>query len=88
MSVNQWTGGFVTTIRVTAGAAAITGWTVTAALPAGATITSAWNAGRSGDTGTVRFTNVGFNGGLGPAQSMEFGYQGTGTGTGTTTTCA
>jgi hypothetical protein len=88
VSVNQWAGGFVTTIRVTAGAAAITGWTVTAALPAGATITSAWNAGRSGDTGTVRFTNVGFNGALGPAQSTEFGYQGTGTGSGTTATCA
>ncbi|GLY44613.1 hypothetical protein Amsp01_106360 [Amycolatopsis sp. NBRC 101858] len=87
-SVNQWTGGFVTTVRVTAGTAAITGWTVTAALPVGAAITSAWNAGRSGDTGTVRFTNAGFNGALSPGQSVEFGYQGTGTGTGTTTTCA
>ena len=88
VSVNQWTGGFVTTIRVTAGATPITGWTVTANLPAGAAITSAWNAGRSGDTGTVRFTNVTFNGGLAPGQSTEFGYQGTGTGTATTVSCA
>lgn len=87
VSVNQWSGGFVTTVRVTAGAAPITGWTVTATLPAGAAITSAWNAGRSGDTGTVRFTNAGFNGNLGAGQSTEFGYQGTGTGTGTTATC-
>ncbi|MGK3208417.1 glucuronyl esterase domain-containing protein [Amycolatopsis sp. MEPSY49] len=42
VSVNQWTGG----------SAAITGWTVTAVLPAGAAVTSAWNTGRSGDTGT------------------------------------
>jgi hypothetical protein len=87
-SVNQWTGGFVTTVRVTAGAAAVTGWTVTAGLPAGAAITSGWNAGRSGDSGTVRFTNVDFNGALAPGQSIEFGYQGTGTGTGTTVSCA
>jgi hypothetical protein len=46
---------------------------------------SAW---RSGDTGTVRFTNAGFNGALTPGQSTEFGYQGTGTGAGTTATCA
>ncbi|MBE8522152.1 cellulose binding domain-containing protein [Amycolatopsis sp. H6(2020)] len=87
VSLNQWTGGFVTTIRVTAGAAPITGWTVAANLPAGAAITSAWNAGRSGDTGTVRFTNVVFNGALAAGQSTEFGYQGTGTATGTTATC-
>jgi cellulase/cellobiase CelA1 len=88
VSVNQWTGGFVTTVRVTAGAAAITNWTVTAALPAGAAITSAWNAGRSGEAGTVRFTNAGFNGALSPGQSTEFGYQGIGTGIGTTATCS
>jgi hypothetical protein len=87
-SVNQWTGGFVTTMRVTAGAASIAGWTVTADLPSGAVITSGWNAGRSGDSGTVRFTNVGFNGAVAPGQSIEFGYQGTGTGTGTTVSCA
>ncbi|HET6709612.1 cellulose binding domain-containing protein [Amycolatopsis sp.] len=77
--MNQWTGGFVTTIHVTAGAAPTTGWTVTANLPAGAAVTSAWNAGRSGDTGTIRFTNTEFNGALGAGQSIEFGYQGTGT---------
>ncbi|MFL6120767.1 cellulose binding domain-containing protein, partial [Actinophytocola sp.] len=87
-SVNQWTGGFVTTVRVTAGAAAVTGWTVTAALPPDTTITSGWNANRSADTGTVQFTNVGFNGAVAPGQSVEFGYQGTGTGSGATQTCS
>ncbi len=88
VSVNQWTGGFVTTIRVTAGPAPVTGWTVTATLPAGATVTSAWNTERSGNTGTVRFADAGFNGALAAGQSAEFGYQGTGTGAGTTVTCA
>ncbi|MEV6447500.1 cellulose binding domain-containing protein [Amycolatopsis sp. NPDC051716] len=88
VSVNQWPGGFVTTIRVTAGSAPLTGWAVTAALPAGAAITSVWNAGSSGTTGTVRFTNTGNNGTLSPGQSTEFGYQGAGTGTGTTAACA
>ena len=88
VSVNQWQGGFVATVRVTAGAAAITGWTVDATLPSGATVTSGWNANRTGTSGTVEFTNVGFNGSVAAGQWVEFGFQGTGTGTGTTTTCS
>ncbi|RQX12250.1 hypothetical protein DDE19_28955 [Micromonospora ureilytica] len=88
VSVNQWTGGFVATVRVTAGAAPVTGWTVTMTLPAGAGITSVWSANRSGDTGTVRFTNVAYNGAVAAGQSTEFGYQGTGTGAGMVPTCS
>ncbi|TDV57347.1 cellulose binding domain-containing protein [Actinophytocola oryzae] len=88
VSVNQWTGGFTATVRVTAGSSAITGWTVSATLPSGATITSGWNANRSGNSGAVQFTNVGFNGAVGAGQSVEFGFQGTGTGTGMTPSCA
>jgi hypothetical protein len=87
-SINQWTGGFVATVRVTAGAAPVNGWTVTAPLPAGASITSAWNADRSGNTGTVQFTNLSHNAAIAAGQSVEFGFQGTGTGTGLTPTCA
>jgi endo-1,4-beta-xylanase len=88
VTTNQWQGGFVGTVRVTAGSAQVNGWTVTVTLPADATITSGWNANRSGNTGTVNFTNVNFNGSIAPGQSVEFGYQGTGTGTGATTSCA
>ncbi len=88
VSVNQWTGGFVATIRVTAGTAPVTGWTVTTTLPAGATVTNAWNATRSGSGGAVQFTNVAYNGALAPGQSTEFGFQGTGTGSGMTPTCS
>lgn len=86
-SVNQWTGGFVATVRVTAGSAPVTGWTVNAVLPSGAVITNSWDTTRSGNAGTVGFTNVGHNGAISPGQSVSFGFQGTGTGTGMTTTC-
>ena len=86
-SVNQWTDGFVATVRVTAGASAITGWTVAMTLPSGASIVNSWETTRSGNTGAVQFTNVGHNGAVGAGQSTEFGFQGTGTGTGMTPTC-
>jgi endo-1,4-beta-xylanase len=88
VSLNQWNGGFVATIRVTAGSAGTMSWTVSANLPAGATVTNGWNANRSGNTGAVQFTNVSYNGRLGAGQSTEFGFQGTGTATGLTATCA
>jgi hypothetical protein len=88
VSINQWTGGFVATVRVSAGSAPLTGWTVSMTLPPGATITNAWSVTASASTGTVQFTNVGYNGSLAAGQSTEFGYQGTGTGTGMTPTCA
>lgn len=88
VSINQWTGGFVATVRVTAGSSPVNGWTVAMTLPPGASVTNAWNANRSGDTGAVRFTNVGHNGSIAPGQFTEFGYQGTGTGGGMTPTCS
>ncbi|ROT28217.1 GDSL-type esterase/lipase family protein [Micromonospora sp. HM5-17] len=87
VSLNSWTGGFVATVRVTAGSAGTTGWSVELTLPAGVTITNAWNAQRSGNSGTVRFTNVSYNGRLAPGQSTEFGFQATGNGTGLTPGC-
>ncbi|SNS93375.1 Cellulose binding domain-containing protein [Asanoa hainanensis] len=83
-SVNQWTGGFVATIRVTAGGQPVSGWTVTVPLPAGAAVTNVWNANRSGTT----FTNVAYNGSVAAGQSTEFGFQGTGNGPGSGLTCA
>ncbi|MGQ5261144.1 endo-1,4-beta-xylanase [Micromonospora sp. ZYX-F-536] len=87
VAVNQWTGGFVATVRVTAGSSALNGWSVTITLPTGATVTNAWNVNRSGDTGTTRWTNVAYNGGVGAGQSTEFGFQANGTSTGLNPTC-
>ena len=84
VSVQDWGSGFVATVRVTAGARATTRWAVTVALPAGATVVSAWGATPGGRTGTVRFTDAGYNGRIPAGGSTEFGFRGTGRGTGTT----
>ncbi|MEO3747629.1 endo-1,4-beta-xylanase [Plantactinospora sp. B5E13] len=87
VSLNSWTGGFVATVRVTAGSAPITGWNVRLTLPSGATVTNTWNANRSGTSGTVQFSNVSYNGSVNAGQTTEFGFQGTGTATGLTPVC-
>ncbi|WP_431916379.1 cellulose binding domain-containing protein [Micromonospora wenchangensis] len=87
VTVNQWNGGFTASLRVTAGSAGTTGWTVSTTLAGGASVTNTWNATASGSTGTVRFTNVSYNGQLAPGQVTEFGFQGNGSGSGLTPTC-
>ncbi|MEV0944784.1 cellulose binding domain-containing protein [Micromonospora wenchangensis] len=87
VTVNQWNGGFTASLRVTAGSAGTTGWTVSTTLAGGASVTNTWNATASGSTGTVRFTNVDYNGQLAPGQVAEFGFQGNGSGSGLTPTC-
>lgn len=79
VSINQWTGGFVATIRVTAGSSGTNGWTVGLTLPAGAAITNSWNVSASGTSGSVRLGNVSYNGRLNAGGSTEVGFQGTGT---------
>ena len=88
VTLNQWNGGFVATVRVTAGAAAISGWAVNLTLASGATISNAWNANRSGNSGAVQFTNVSYNGSVAAGQSTEFGFQSSGSGSGITPSCA
>ncbi|WDZ83845.1 endo-1,4-beta-xylanase [Micromonospora cathayae] len=87
VSLNSWTGGFVATVRVTAGTAPISGWTVRLTLPSGTTVTNTWSANASGTSGTVQFSNVNYNGAVSAGQSTEFGFQGTGTATGLTPVC-
>jgi hypothetical protein len=86
-SINAWTGGFVATVRVTAGSAGTNGWQVRLTLPAGAAVTNTWNAAPSAASGTVQFGNVSFNGRLTGGQATEFGFQGTGTPGTLTPTC-
>jgi acetylxylan esterase len=74
ISLNQWTGGFVATVTVTAGSSTINGWTVS--IPQATSVTSSWNTSRSG----TRFSNVNYNGRINAGQSTQFGFQGTGTG--------
>ncbi|MEU1755433.1 endo-1,4-beta-xylanase [Micromonospora matsumotoense] len=87
VSLNSWTGGFVATVRVTAGTAPISGWNVQLTLPSGATVTSVWNANRTGTSGSVQFSNVNYNGTVNAGQYTEFGFQGTGAASGLTPVC-
>jgi endo-1,4-beta-xylanase len=87
VSLNSWTGGFVATVRVTAGSA-LNGWAVNVTLPSGSAVTSVWSATNSGTTGTVGFRNVAYNGQVAAGGSTEFGFQGTGAGPTATPTCA
>jgi hypothetical protein len=79
VSTNAWSGGFVTTVRITAGSAGLNGWSVAVPVPGGSAVTSTWNAQSSGSTGTVRFTNMSYNGRVSAGGTTEFGFQGTGT---------
>ncbi|GAA1618077.1 extracellular catalytic domain type 1 short-chain-length polyhydroxyalkanoate depolymerase [Actinoplanes couchii] len=80
ISLNSWNGGYVATVTVTAGTAAINGWTVGTTLPAGSAVTNAWSATGNGTTGTVSFTNVSYNGTVAAGGTTQFDFQGTGTG--------
>ncbi|WP_406075982.1 cellulose binding domain-containing protein [Micromonospora sp. NBC_01638] len=84
---DQWNGGFVANVSVTAGTTALTGWRVTLNLPSGASVSSVWNGVASGTSGTVTVANQSYNGRLVPGQTTSFGFQGTGNGSGTTATC-
>jgi hypothetical protein len=86
-TVNSWTGGFQAEVTVTAGAAAINGWTVTWTLGSGQTITQLWNGAptTSGSTETVR--NLSYNGSLGAGQSTTFGFTANGTPSSPAPTC-
>lgn len=83
---NQWGGGFVADVRVTA-RTAVSGWVVRVTLPSGAALTHAWNGTATGSSGTVAVRNAGWNGPLGAGASTSFGFQGTGSGAGATVSC-
>nr|WP_189081301.1 cellulose binding domain-containing protein [Mangrovihabitans endophyticus] len=87
VSVNAWNGGFVATVRVSAGTSALNGWRVGLTLPAGATVSNAWNADPSGSSGAIQFTNVSYNASVPAGGYTEFGFQATGTSGTLTPTC-
>ena len=75
---NAWNGGFVGSVRVSAGATAISRWSVGLTIPSGTSITNLWNGQLSGST----VTSAAWNGSVPAAGSTEFGFQGTGSATG------
>lgn len=86
---SQWTGGFQGEVRVTAGTAPISGWTVTWTYANGQRVSQAWNATVTTSGTTVTARNVAYNGSLGAGASTAFGFLGSwnGTNTAPTVTC-
>ncbi|WP_436971479.1 CotH kinase family protein [Micromonospora vinacea] len=83
---SQWTGGFQGEVRVTAGTAAISTWTVTWTFAGGQSVTQAWNATVTSQGSAVTARNVAYNGALGAGASTAFGFLGSSTGTPSTPT--
>ncbi|MFD1321040.1 cellulase family glycosylhydrolase [Micromonospora sonneratiae] len=73
---NQWPGGFQAEVRVTAGGAPISGWTVSWTYGDGQTISQSWNAAVTTSGAAVTARNLGYNGALGVGASTSFGFLG------------
>lgn len=84
---SSWQGGFVGAVTVTAGPAAVTGWSVRLTLPDGA-LAHVWGGEASGTGGAVTVQNAAWNGSLAAGGRAEIGFQGTGSGAGGTVSCS
>jgi cellulase/cellobiase CelA1 len=72
--MNPWNTGFTASVTSTA---QLSSWALAFTLPAGQTVTSAWNATVSPGSGQVTARNVSYNGTLAPGASTRFGFQAT-----------
>ena len=79
--VSDWGTGWEGKYTITNGPATITSWRVEFDLPAGTSITTHWDAVRSGTGNHLIFSNAGWNGTLAPGASISFGFNGAGPGT-------
>jgi mannan endo-1,4-beta-mannosidase len=77
----QWPSGFQGDVKVTAGGAAISSWTVTWTFGNGQAITQAWNANVTSSGAAVTARNMSYNGTLGAGASTNFGFLGSWNGT-------
>ena len=74
--VSDWGSGFEGKVTVTNGTASPVTWSVVLDLPAGTTITSSWDANRSGSGQRFTFTAPGWAGQLAPGGTFSFGFNG------------
>jgi len=70
----SWPGGFQGQVTVSAGSAAINGWSVHWSLAGGQQITQVWNGTLSTSGSSVTVKNVSYNGQLGTGASTTFGF--------------
>ncbi|WP_213455804.1 lytic polysaccharide monooxygenase [Rhizomonospora bruguierae] len=87
--VNQWEGGFQADVKVTAGGAPISGWTVKWTYANGQQVSSSWGATLTSSGSSVTVTNAAYNGSLAAGTSTTFGLLGSwaGSNTAPTPTC-
>jgi endoglucanase len=80
---SQWSNGFQASVNVTAGSAALTGWTVTWTFAGGQTLSQGWSGTWSQSGANVTVTNASWNGSLAAGASTSTGalftYSGTNT---------
>lgn len=86
-TTNSWPGGFQGQVTVTAGSAAVNGWTVRWSLEAGQAITQIWNGTLRTTGSSVSVSNLSYNSALQPATSTTFGFLANGTPSAVTPTC-
>jgi endo-1,4-beta-xylanase len=86
-TTGTWSGGFQSTVTVSAGSAAVSGWTVRWTWPGGQSISSLWSgeASTSGSSVTVR--NASYNGSIAAGGSTTFGFTANGSAATPTATC-
>ena len=84
---SSWQGGYQGSVTVTAGAAAIRGWTVTLTYPGTPPVQQGWNATLATSGNTVTATNATYNGGLAAGATTSFGFLASGSPVAPTITC-
>jgi Cellulose binding domain len=75
--VNEWSGGFVGYVDITAGSSAVHGWQVTWNYTGGQKVTSFWNAQITQSGTAVSASNLSYNADIPAGGTLEFGLQGT-----------
>lgn len=78
-TVNAWSGGYQGEVRVTAGGAPVSGWTVRWTLGSGQRITQVWNGTLTANGSAVAVGNASYNGSLPASGSTTFGFLADGT---------
>ena len=84
---SSWSGGFQSNVTVTAGNAAIKGWTVKWTFANGEQVSQMWSASYTAAGSTITATNVSWNGALAARTATSFGFTGSGTPGAVTATC-
>ncbi|MGW4382216.1 endo-1,4-beta-xylanase [Kitasatospora sp. NPDC004531] len=79
--VNAWNSGLTENVTVTnTGGSAVNGWSVKFTLPAGQSVTSAWNATVTPASGQVTASDLGYNAAVPAGGSTSFGFNANHTG--------